>query len=273
MNKKIVIPIDFSDTSRNALHYALSFLGKDKSDIYLLNAFEPPHMGSGMLISINDILEKESKSALNQEINKLKEANKINGYHFETISENGNLVGSLKKWSKKIKFDYVMLGTNGAAGIKGALFGSNASEVIDCAEIPVMTIPAEAKFNGLNKILFAYDGLSFSTQKPVEELNFLKEEFGAEIHVLHIDKPANHEHKNEIQKNLTDLKNKLKLEDFHFHKEYYESAIEGIHDFTLKNPNYDLVCMVPRKKTFIFKFSKTKAISIGTKIPLWTLRD
>jgi len=273
MNKKIVIPTDFSEAAKNALDYALNFLGKDKSDIYLLNAYEPPHMGSGMLISINEILEKESKLSLNHEISRLRDANKINGYHLDTISENGDLVGSLKKWNKKIDFDYIILGTNGATGIKGALFGSNASEVIDCSEIPVITIPNEATFKGLKKILFSIDGIPFSNDKPIKELLFLKEEFGAEIHLLHIDTPSNHEHKNRRQKTLQDIKSKLNLAENQVHEEFCDSAIDGINSFIEKNPEFDLVCMVPRKKSFIFKFSKTKAISIGTKIPLWTLRD
>ncbi len=273
MDKKIVIPTDFSDTAKGAVDYAVAFLGNDKSEVFLLNAYEPPHMGSGMLISINDILEKESKSSLNGEIKRLIKENKLNGYKFDTISEHGDLVGSLKKWSKKIAFDYVILGTKGASGIQGALFGSNASDVINCAEIPVISIPHGYEYKGIKKILFTVDGKEYSGHKVVNELKFLRDTFNAEVHLVHVNTPSNKPYKENEDHMVFTLQRELGVADDQTQEVYNETAIDGLNNFISQNPDFDLVCMVPRKESFIFKFSKTKAISIGTKIPLWTLRD
>lgn len=274
MNKRIVIPTDFSQTARNAVNYALDFLGKDKSEIFLLNAFESPHMGSGMLISINDILEKESKQALKIELKKLQIENKINGYSIETISEHGDLVGSLQKWSKKLKFDYVLLGTNGASGIKGALFGSNATQVIDCASVPVISVPGVARFNGIKKMVLAIDGKPYNNESIISEIEFLLKEFGSDLHLVFVETPRNRETIAQRKVFIHQLIDRLKKQgNVFFHQVSSESAIEGLTEFVLNQKDIDLVGMVPRKKSFINKFSRTKSFSIGSELPLWTYRD
>ncbi len=55
------------------------------------------------------------------------------------------------------KIDIVVMGTHGASGITELILGSNTASVIEKAPVPVLAIPANAVYTGINNVVYAYD--------------------------------------------------------------------------------------------------------------------
>jgi nucleotide-binding universal stress UspA family protein len=61
--KRILIPTDFSPNAQKAVDYAVR-LFSDESELVLVHTYQIRHTGANVLISIQDLLEKEALNLL-----------------------------------------------------------------------------------------------------------------------------------------------------------------------------------------------------------------
>ncbi|QDG53677.1 universal stress protein [Persicimonas caeni] len=80
--------------------------------------------------------------------------------------------------------DLLVLGSTGAGPLKNVLLGSSAEHVVRSSEIPVLTVPPEAKGESFHKILAPVDFSDFS-RKSLELAADLARQNDAELLILH----------------------------------------------------------------------------------------
>ncbi|MHC4182899.1 MAG: universal stress protein [Planctomycetota bacterium] len=138
--KKILCPIDYSDCSKEALKYAVSFAMKDEAKLYLLHVIDTHRFDEYLdkiieQINIDEIIKQLKTRLLEcvpEEIrNDMKiEASVVQGIPFAEII---SVV-------KKNKIDMIVMGTHGRTGIVHILIGSVAEKVVRKAPCPVLTV-------------------------------------------------------------------------------------------------------------------------------------
>jgi nucleotide-binding universal stress UspA family protein len=138
--KKILCPIDYSDCSKEALKYAVSFAMKDEAKLYLLHVINTHRFDEYLdkimeQINIDEIIKQLKTRLLEcvpEEIrNDMKiEASVVQGIPFAEII---SVV-------KKNKIDMIVMGTHGRTGIVHILIGSVAEKVVRKAPCPVLTV-------------------------------------------------------------------------------------------------------------------------------------
>ena len=272
---KVLIPTDFSDEANNAVHYAIDFLSKRKADLYFLNTFISPHGGSGMLISIDQILAKDSSKELNKLKRRLEHKNAFEGLTYNVISESGYLESAIDKFNQIHRFDLIIMGTKVESGFSGALFGSTASKVIAQSKIPVLTIPEPVKFEGINTVLLTTDGKPFNNSMVVTLIKKMVESYPDSLQVIHVETPLSKTKLESIKTNIASLGKSLNIDDQKLLRTSGESFVEGIDQY-LSDNKVDMLLMVPRKASFLEKFmniSDTRDVTHQIKIPLWTFCD
>lgn len=139
---KILVPIDFSDYSKNALKFAIDIAEKFQSKLFLVYVIEPmiyPTDFSIGQIAIpaveNDLTlraEEELKNLVNQEISKRVEA--------EAIIKSGKPFIEIIETASEIDADLIIIATHGHTGVEHLLFGSTAEKVVRKAPCPVLTV-------------------------------------------------------------------------------------------------------------------------------------
>ena len=139
---KILVPIDFSDYSKNALKFAIDIAEKFQSKLFLVYVIEPmiyPTDFSIGQIAIpaveNDLTlraEEELKNLVNQEISKRVEA--------EAIIKSGKPFIEIIETASEIDADLIIIATHGHTGVEHLLFGSTAEKVVRKAPCPVLTL-------------------------------------------------------------------------------------------------------------------------------------
>lgn len=249
--------------------HAVSFASALGARIVAVNAFDLPYSQNVMSTSLLDIMRETSEKGLKSIATKLAKT----GLEFETRSMMGNPIRVVKDLTKFYKNCMVVLGTKGASGIEEILIGSNAASILHSVSVPVLAIPADAAFKGMNKIVYASDFRSLKDEIALERLGKIACAFKSEVLVLHIQtngqKPAEPQ-RDKFAKHLCD--NKF---TFHIVKASDKNMEQAILDFA-NEKDADMVALLARKHGFlegIFHSSVTSKVAFHAHRPFLALHE
>lgn len=152
--KKILVPVDFSETSLLAITIAIKIANMLNSDIQLLhvkssNKYHPDFAKD----NIEAALAKTANSHLSKIIEeKRSEYNVANGVFDAKIRE-GNVVREIRNQAHYNDSDLIIVGTHGMSGFEDRWLGSNAYRLISNAPCPVLAVRQNMKFQHEQKLL------------------------------------------------------------------------------------------------------------------------
>lgn len=267
---KILIPTDFSDNAKKAMLYAVKLFGKD-SKYTLVNGFEVPHSGANMLISIADILEKDSLKMLHDTRDQLLEEYPELKGNVDVRAVMGMPGVAVKKLTATEDFDLVVMGTKGATGLKEVFLGSVASSILTDVTIPVLAVPENAHLTEPESILFAADDKCLSDGVLPEQLERLCKNIDAEVLVLNVVPEGelayvgnSESHSGRPDGIFNGVKHQV-----HFIES--NDVNKGIEAFIDKN-DVDMLAMITRKTDLLsrlFSKSNTKEMVMHSRIPIF----
>jgi nucleotide-binding universal stress UspA family protein len=136
----VLVPVDGSDNSYRALDAALLLSEKLGSKITVVNVMEQvpiTHIESEKLLS--QLLQAYKKE--NQEI--LSKCSKIateKGLSIKTLLLQGNPASVILDYSKKEKFDLVIMGSRGMGKFKRLILGSVSSKIVHHSPCAILLI-------------------------------------------------------------------------------------------------------------------------------------
>jgi len=142
---KILVPIDFSETSKEAIRTGAELARHFGASLTLAHVQEPIHLmvpdgyaffAPGQLEQIRADLEK----ALVAEKQVAEAAGMLQA---QTRMVDGVASFSIVELARKEGFDLIVMGTHGRTGLKHALLGSVAERVLRNAHCPVLTVKAQ----------------------------------------------------------------------------------------------------------------------------------
>jgi len=277
--KKILFPTDYSETANNAFIYALNIAKKYDAMLYVLHVYQNPIISSRIppVVVQDTVIDselrpfedfKESSSFLH----KILEREGASDVDMKLVLKEGYFTDTIKEFVDEEKdIDLVVMGTNGSSSyLERAFFGSNTVSAIKNLEIPVISIPQQAKYSDLKSIVFT----TLFKEKDKNALNYLvkiAERFGAKIHCLHV-----------VSKDKSDISTILNSwkSDFLNKPVIFEvlDSNENVNKTILKyvdNNKIDLMASVPRNLNFfedLFSPSFTKTMSYEAKVPIFVVK-
>ncbi len=142
MIKRVLVPIDFSDYSKNALRYSIDFVKKFGAKIYMIYVVEPAiypadfSMGQVAIPAMNVDMQDRAKEELDLLAKKEIDAD----IEVETIIKNGNPFIEIVETAGEIDADLIIIATHGHTGVEHLLFGSTAEKVVRKAPCPVLSL-------------------------------------------------------------------------------------------------------------------------------------
>lgn len=261
--KKTLIPTDFSKTALIALEYAISMTDKLEGELIVLNTYDVPYGGASTMVNIDDLLRKEAIESLNDLKKDIKERFPNTNISYKLIA--GPFLDIVTRFSQEIDADLIVMGTTGANGIEGALFGSNTSNLLKNTEVPIITVPRNSKPQLPKAITISTDlkiALDAQLYNPVRKFVL---GFGAKLNFLNI-----------VKTNDPD-KLKAKEEKFGMAVDFVfgETVEDGIKDY-LSTADTDLMVIVAEKHSFfdkIFTPSVSKKLVQHLKVPMMLLKQ
>lgn len=186
ITQKILVPVDFSDTSILALRHACFLAKLTKGEVLLVHIIQKNHEAFGV-IEPNVHLDDSMKDVANLMEKRLRQlAHDLHhefGIVVKDIVSNGNVSMELVKIGKEEKCTLIVMGTQGYSALEMIFIGSNTLKVLSGSNIPVMSVRTPADKDGYNNIVLPIDSSQHSRQKVNAAID-LCHEFGAKLHVL-----------------------------------------------------------------------------------------
>lgn len=270
---KILVPIDFSDVSLNAYIYAKEMLKESGGEINLLYVNHPsPIVINGVVIE--DKFDKQDKMAQLDHIAQDKPFSagiEIKEKHMswvKPIYKEGLASDEIIDESEDV--DMIVMGTTGENDALKKLMGSVSIKVASSAKCPVILIPRDASYSGINKIVYAYSPTNYD-YKALEELEEMAHRFNASIYLVHVDDGTPYQ-EYDIKSYLEHMYDGL---DFHHNIITADNVAYGINEFSEKI-GADLIIVSKRKRSMLeklFERSHTKSTILKSKIPVMVFHE
>jgi len=154
--RSILVPIDFSQVSLNALETAVAISKRQLTTLTLIHVVENtfrlvvPEAGAAAGSILPELIRKA-----NEDLNEL--AKSLRTQHDLVVNhtiQSGNPADEICSWGHQKAIDLIVMGTHGASGLREFFMGSNAYRVVKNAPCPVMTLPGTQAWTNFKKILF-----------------------------------------------------------------------------------------------------------------------
>ncbi len=194
--KKILVPIDFSPNSKNALRIAAEIAVKNGATIELLHAnvaaiYSVPlsEYASAAVYSEDQGYDESASRLLERAKNELIENPAFAKLKIDTRVEEGYLHSCIRSVAQEDEIDLVVMGTKGATGVNEFLVGSNTEKVIRTAPCPVLAVPENTKMFALKTVLLP-STLKDDQKGIFRYLAAWQKTFGFNVKVLYLNNPS-----------------------------------------------------------------------------------
>jgi nucleotide-binding universal stress UspA family protein len=143
----ILVAVDGSKQSMDAVNYAISLAEKYKANLIVLNVLNlhsfRQSLASFVTAPTYGTIEMEQKKMEVQKfLNQIqrKGGEKSLSIKTQIIQESISVVSSILEYAENEKIDLIVVGTRGRSGIKHLLIGSVAEGVVTYAHCPVLVV-------------------------------------------------------------------------------------------------------------------------------------
>lgn len=140
--KRILVPVDFSRDSQNALRSAADLAATFGAEIVTLHVVEPVHVAEpymGIAPQAGIFLDEEVRNA-KAVLAGIGTDLKKKGQRVRTMVAAGPPAPLIVDTAKDIGADLIVMGTHGRTGLAHIFIGSVAEKVVRTAQCPVLTV-------------------------------------------------------------------------------------------------------------------------------------
>ena len=147
---RILVPIDFSVHSRNALKYAIPLAEEFSASLHLVYVVEPTiypaDLGFGQVVlpGVEDELREKAAEELQQLIDGEIGARVVASASVRTGSPHHEILDE----AHERNVDLIVVASHGHSGMEQILFGSTADRIVHNAKCPVLTVRPIAEIEG-----------------------------------------------------------------------------------------------------------------------------
>lgn len=227
--KKIIVPVDFSEYSENALQTAAFLAKKSGAEILVVHMLE---LSNAVLSQSESYLQQEMLFYLKMTEKKLAEflqKDYLSNIKVTPIIKHFKIFSEIDQLARNENADMIVMGSKGVSGLKEMFIGSNTEKVIRYAHVPVLVIKEEPVIKQIEKILFACD-FSDDDVKPYMEAKKLLKKFNADIEMVYVSTPTSK------FKSTKELEEKMKRFFSQTNESYEESAqkVKIVSDYSVE---------------------------------------
>jgi len=182
--KKVLIAVDFEEQSLIALSQGLNFAKAIGAEITLIHVIEDGGiLGKNLSDSQYESVRKEVDKQLQEQIKQI--AVKQPGLPVTALVARGRVYEKITEVAEMLQTAFIIMGCNGAGGIKRKFIGSNALHVVKGSRCPVITIKGKHHRAGCKNIILPLD-LTKETREKVGKAILYARLYDAAVRVVSV---------------------------------------------------------------------------------------
>jgi len=275
----ILVATDFSKNCEASILYGLKLAQTLNAEVELLNSFVTvPAIGiDGGPGIVNETVTETGMNAHKEKLAALIQSlpeEYTEGVPIKATVSSGDPVYCICDHVDNNDIDLVIMGTHGESRLEEMLFGSTTVDVMRQAKCPVLAIPPDAKFEGINKIVYASD----LEKKDIETIKHLCEfasVFDSEVVVFHVFSEDNLTNQEEADEFTLMLNKEVHYPKLKKESVTYQTTYNAILD-VIKKDAANLIVMREQERGVFYKLfhvDMVKRINFHTTIPLLAYND
>ena len=267
----LIVPVDFSETSKNAARFAAQLSAHlQHANIILYNVFDTIEAGSdGTPLDSDD---NARKAVMELALHSVK--TEISAYTTANITcvaeEDNHFVNSLDSYVRRNNIQIIVMGITGSSRVGQIFMGSNTLNVVNRRIAPVIIVPPDAHFTGIKNVMLISDFKDVEKTIPIAPIKGMLSMIKPTLHVVNVD----HEHFVELTEEYQAEKAKLDKMLKEFHPEYYFIRLydftDAVNQFVI-DKNIDMILTVPKSHSFlknVFKTTHTSKLAYHSHVPI-----
>lgn len=144
--KRILVPVDFSDASLQAVDHAVDLAKLTRAELIVLFVVEPVYYAApadlyGPPANLGVLLEEQQRVGRDQ-LDRLCRRLEQRGHKCRVLLRTGVAYREIVGTAAKVKADLIVMSTHGRTGLTHVLLGSVSEKVVRLAACPVLTVRA-----------------------------------------------------------------------------------------------------------------------------------
>lgn len=274
MFSHILFATDFSDQARRALPFALELARRSGSRVTLFHAIEESYHFATFVEDMKESARRQVKNLLQELIKESLERDGCGELDLDSLIYSGRPAHGILEAADDLEADLVVMGTRGAGGLERLFMGSVTAETVLHARVPVLAVPENCSYRGLDHLVFATDYRE-GDLKVLDRLTRLSELFDSKLSVVHV---AEHQ----------SLDSEIRLRGFRelageqvpsrgVERSYYplfaKDLYAGLAEY-LSEEHAQLLALVRYRKSLLHTLiekNHVKKLELSTRIPLLVL--
>ncbi|OEJ99109.1 universal stress protein UspA [Flavivirga aquatica] len=201
--KTIIVPIDFSKYSENALKVAAQLAKEQNAEIVAVHMMG---LSDANFIKGDNAMEEGMFfiKLTQKRFNKFLDKEYLEGITIHQTVKNYKIFSELDDISKEYKGDLIVMGSHGSSGLQEVFVGSNTEKVVRSASVPVLVIKEDDDFTVTKSVLACNFKLE-SIEVFKKAINLFKL-LNIEIKLLYVNLPGeNYKSTSQIEEQILDF--------------------------------------------------------------------
>lgn len=262
---RILVPVDFSKASKNALLYAVELFKNSPLSLTVLHIYGAKS-SAFIMKNVDDVFERSAHENMEEFLGGIEKDYPDVVFSIE-ITKN-YAIDAIAEMGDSGRYDYVIMGTKGTSGLKEVFMGSVAGGVVSKTKAPVIVVPKRYEFKSLDQVILAVGDDRFSEVEVIAPLRKLLAAHDSKLNLLHIaiNEPP------QIDDALAAIDDLNPAVTYVFGT---GDTTSDLHDF-MQTDDSDMLCLIRTKKEFFERLlneSVTLKSTFNCKVPLLILHD
>jgi nucleotide-binding universal stress UspA family protein len=263
-NKTILVGIDYTKSSENALKYGILLARKGRANLMLFHIYEAPviHTNSGLFF-----ISYQGLQATNTE--RLEKYQKTIGEKYPDIDIKIFTAGTsfnleLEKMLRSRKVQYIVLGLEAKSRISKFIYGSHGTSIAGKVNCPVIIVPENYRIRDPKTAVFAIDNVKTIHFNVLKKVKDFSSRFHIAVNNAHIKTPFEF---------LTEEPDRLKKLNLKVVES--DEFSNGIAEYVRKN-NKDMIIVLSKSHSVLYNLfteSNTKRIAFQSKVPVMSVNN
>ena len=269
MNKKsIIVGVDFSQSSHNAMRHAVSIALKSNAELHLVWVKTPGVANNVTEDGGDNYLQKVQANLESWKDECRMEAPDV---QVNTVILEGKVHTEILKYAANQPIPMIVMGTHGTSGFEEGYIGNNANRLIKDSKVPILIMRENIEIKRDLHNIYAPIDLSFETLQKMRYATYLAKCFAAKVTIAGVYYPNNADTRHIINVQMRHASDMC--EDKNVRHEMVTLTVHNDYVQTLLNHAHDLdanliVIMREESETDFTSSSNMTEILSTSKMPL-----